>query len=154
LIDHTIRSAWLYYLYLDEDNFQAVAAPMYVASASASYVVRRSLAHQLQNAAREELLKTNTIIDGQELYAKAEGAFQSLSTLLSDHKFFFGQTTPGLFDASLFAYTQIILDDSLEWKTPVLKVMLQRHANLVQHRARLVHGFFSGQTGHVQSADS
>lgn len=143
LIDHVIRSAWLYYLYLDEYNFQAVAWPLYVASASTSYAVRTSLAHQLRVAAREELLKTNAVIDGAELYRKAEEAFQSLSTLLGDNKFFFGQTTPGLFDASLFAYTQVILDDRLEWERPTLKLALQSHENLIQHRARLMRGFFS-----------
>ncbi|KAL2420058.1 hypothetical protein ABEF95_003694 [Exophiala dermatitidis] len=143
LIDHDIRSAWLYYLYLDQDNFQAVAWPLYVSSASASYAVRSSLAHQLQNAAREELLKTNTVIDGQALYRQAEEAFQSLSTLLGDQKFFFGQTTPGLFDASVFAYTQTILDDKLDWKQPALRRSLGKHENLVRHRARLMRGFFS-----------
>ena len=144
LIDHTIRGAWLYYLYLDHDNFHAVAWPMYVSSASSSYPVQTSLAFQLQNAARDELLKTNTIIDAQELYAKADEAFQSLSTLLGEDKFFFAQSTPGLFDASLFAYTQIILDNQLNWKSPALKVALQNHDNLVQHSARLMRGFFSG----------
>ncbi|EXJ80098.1 hypothetical protein A1O3_08384 [Capronia epimyces CBS 606.96] len=143
LIDHVIRSAWLYYLYLDEDNFQAVAWPLYVATTSTSYAIRASLAHQLRHAAREELLKTNTVIDGQELYRNAEAAFQALSTLLGDNKFFFGQTTPGLFDASLFAYTQIILDENLGWKQPTLKFALQAHGNLVRHRARLMSGFFS-----------
>ncbi|KAI1615461.1 hypothetical protein EDD36DRAFT_189479 [Exophiala viscosa] len=143
LIDHNLRSAWLYYLYLDDNNFRSAAWPMYVETASTSYAVRTSLAQQLRGAAREELLKTNTIIDGQELYSKAEEAFKALSWLLGDDQFFFGQTTPGLFDASLFAYTQIILDDDLEWKTPTLKLALQRYDNLVQHRARLVRGFFS-----------
>jgi len=146
LIDHNIRSAWLYYLYLDKDNFNAVAWPMYVASASTSWPVQLSLAYQLRNAAREELLKTNTIIDPQELYSQAEEAFRALSILLGENRFFFGQTTPGLFDASLFAYTQIILDDGIEWKTPSLKTALQRHENLVQHRARLARGFFSSRT--------
>lgn len=145
LIDHTIRSAWLYYLYLDEDNFRAVAWPLYVASASSSYAVRISLAHQLRNAAREELLKTEAIIDGQQLYKRADKAFKSLSVLLGENKFFFGQTTPGLFDASLFAYTQIVLDDHLDFKTPTLRSALQQHGNLVQHRARLIEGFFSGR---------
>ncbi|EXJ93272.1 hypothetical protein A1O1_01664 [Capronia coronata CBS 617.96] len=143
LIDHVLRSAWLYYLYLDEDNFQAVAWPLYVASTSSSYAVRTSLAYQLRNAAREELLKTNTVIDGQALYRRAEEALQSLSILLGDENFYFGQTTPGLFDASLFAYTQIILDEKLDWKQPALKLALQTHKNLVQHRARLMRGFFS-----------
>ena len=143
LIDHTIRSAWLHYLYLDHDNFHAVAWPMYVSSASNSYPIQTSLAYQLQNAARDELLKTNTVVDAQELYAKADKAFQSLSTLLGDNKFFFAQSTPGLFDASLFAYTQIILDDQLDWKSTALKLVLQNHDNLVRHRARLIRGFFS-----------
>ena len=144
LIDHTIRSAWLYYLYLDDGNFDAVAWPLYVASASSSYAVRLCLGRQLRTAARDELLKTITIIDPQELYRQAEQAFHSLSTLLGADKFFFGQTTPGLFDASLFAYTQIILDDSLNFSNPTLKKALQDQANLVQHRDRLIRGFFSG----------
>jgi len=144
LIDHTIRSAWLYYLYLDEGNFEQVALPLYVASASSSYAVRLSLARQLQSAAREELLKTNTIIDPEELCRHAVEAFQSLSTLLGEDKFFLGQTTPGLFDASVFAYTQIILDDGLQFSNPTLKLALQQHLNLVRHRDRLIRGFFSG----------
>ncbi|ETI24030.1 hypothetical protein G647_03399 [Cladophialophora carrionii CBS 160.54] len=144
LIDHNIRSAWLYYLYLEEANFSAVAWPLYVASASSSYPVRLSLAKQLQSAAREELLKTNATIDPHDLYAQAEQAFQALSTLLADNQFFFGQTTPGLFDASLLAYTQIILDDSLEFRKPKLKLALQPYDNLIRHRDRLIRGFFSG----------
>ncbi|EXJ65858.1 uncharacterized protein A1O5_11099 [Cladophialophora psammophila CBS 110553] len=143
LIDHAIRSAWLYYLYLDEDNFKTVAWPLYVASSSSSSAVRLCLAHQLQAAAREELLKTNAVIDPQELYSQAEQAFQSLSILLEDDRFFFGQSTPGLFDASLFAYTQIILDDRLSFKTQTLKSAVEKHPNLVQHRDRLLRGFFS-----------
>jgi metaxin len=139
---------------LDNDNFNAVALPMYVATASTSWPVQLSLAHQLRNAAREELLKTNTIIDPQELYNQTEEAFQALSTLLGENRFFFGQTTPGLFDASLFAYTQIILDDGIEWKTPSLKTALQQHENLVQHRARLARGFFSSRTPNPSSMDS
>ncbi|KIX99145.1 uncharacterized protein Z520_04721 [Fonsecaea multimorphosa CBS 102226] len=144
LIDHAIRSAWLYYLYLDEDNFQAVAWPLYVASASSSSPVRLSLAHQLQAAAREELLKINTVIDPQQLYSQAEQAFRSLSVLLADDQFFFGQSTPGLFDASLFAYTQIILDNHLFFETRTLNSSLKKYHNLVEHRNRLLRGFFSG----------
>lgn len=145
LIDHIIRSAWLYYLYLEPDNFKAVAWPMYVASTSSSYFVQLSLASQLRIAARDELLKTHALIDGQELYHEAEKAFRSLSTLLGGDRFFFGQSTPGLFDASLFAYTQVILDDQLDFKTKTLKLLLQQHENLVHHRARLIRGFFSSK---------
>ena len=143
LIDHTIRSAWLYYLYLDDGNFRDVAWPHYVASASSSYAVRLSLARQLQSAAREELLKTSTIIDPHELYRQAEEAFSSLSSVLAEDEFFFGQTNPGLFDASLFAYTHIILDGGHNFSSPPLRRALQRHPNLVDHRDRIVSGFFS-----------
>jgi metaxin len=142
LVDHTIRSAWLYYLYLDHDNFESVASPLYVQTASSSWPVRSSIARQLQSAAREELLKTNVVIDAQELYAQAANAFRSLSTLLGEDKFFFGQSTPGMFDASLFAYSQIILDERLDFRNPVLRASLRNHANLVQHRDRLIRGFF------------
>jgi metaxin len=142
LIDHNIRSAWLYYLYLDHQNFHSVAWPMYVASASSTATVQLSLAHQLQSAAREELLKTNPIIDPCHLYNKAKDSFRALSILLGNDKFFFGQSTPGLFDASLFAYTQIILDDDLAWPSTTLKLELQEYSNLVQHRDRLIRGFF------------
>lgn len=142
LIDHNIRSAWLYYLYLDPANFQSVAWPMYVASTSSTAAVQWSLARQLQSAAREELLKTNTIIDAGHLYNQAKHAFRALSVLLGSNQFFFGQTTPGLFDASLFAYTQILLDEDLTWSSTTLKLELLEYKNLVHHRDRLIRGFF------------
>jgi metaxin len=151
LIDHNIRSAWLYYLYLDQDNFRAVAWPMYVESTSSNLAVRWSIGYQLQTAAREELLKTNTIVDGHELYKTAEDAFRALSTLLGEDKFFFGQTTPGLFDASLFAYTQIILDEGVQWRTTTLKTQLQQYDNLVRHRNQLMRGFFRASHERNQS---
>ncbi|KIV88022.1 hypothetical protein PV10_09198 [Exophiala mesophila] len=130
LIDHNIRSAWLYYLYLDQDNFQSVARPMYVTSVSSALPVHWALAHQLQQAARDELLKFSPVIDPHYLYRQASHAFRALSQLLGDNKFFFGQSTPGLFDASLFAYTQIILDDELDWVNLDLKLELQQYSNL------------------------
>jgi metaxin len=142
LIDHTIRSAWLCYLYLDHDNFESVASPLYVQTASSSWLVRTTIRRQLQSAAREELLKTNTVIDAQEVYAQAANAFRSLSTLLDEDKFFFGQSTPGMFDASLFAYSQVILDERLDFRNPVLRSSLRKYPNLVQHRDRLIRGFF------------
>jgi len=143
LIDHTIRNAWLYHLYLDEGNFSAVAWLMYVASVSSHAAVRKTLAYQLRNAAREELLKTRAMIDGDELYAGAREAFHALSTLLGQDRYFFGHETPGLFDASVFAYTQILLDRSLPWKTLTLADALREHANLVQHCDRLAEEYFS-----------
>ena len=141
LIDHVIRNAWLYYLYLDTLNFRAVAWPLYVKPTSSNFFVQRTTAHQLQSAARDELLKTSAIIDPHELYHRTEAAFKALATLLGSDDYFFGSEQPGLFDASLFAYTHLLLDEQIEWKSTSLTNALSKHDNLVQHRSRLLKYF-------------
>jgi metaxin len=96
----------------------------------------------LQQAARDELLKYSTYIDIDDLEAEAGSAFEALSTLLGDDLNFFGRDNPGLFDASVFAYTQLLLDDDLGWKQNRLAQHLRRHENLVQHRQRLLERYF------------
>ncbi|CAG7936194.1 unnamed protein product [Penicillium nalgiovense] len=141
LLDNRIRSAWLYMLYLDSENFNAVARRLYVNPTTSNSVVRVALGHQLQQAARDELLKTSRYIDAVALEADAGGAFEALSTLLGEDEHFFGRPNPGLFDASVFAYTQLILDDTLGWKRNRLAQLLKEHPNLVQHRDRLLKFF-------------
>ncbi|KAJ5938022.1 hypothetical protein N7454_004364 [Penicillium verhagenii] len=141
LLDHRIRNAWLYMLYLDSDNFNAVARRLYVVPASRNTLVRSALGLQLQTAARDELLKSSSYVDVAELEADAANAFHALSALLGDDDHFFGRPNPGLFDASVFAYTHLILDEGMGWKRNHLAPSLREHANLVQHRDRLL-GFF------------
>ncbi|CAG8003047.1 unnamed protein product [Penicillium salamii] len=141
LLDHRIRNAWLYMLYLDGENFDAVARRLYVDPATSNSLVRATLGHQLQQAARDELLKTSQYIDAADLEGDANGAFEALSTLLGEDEHFFGRPNPGLFDASVFAYTQLILDDTMGWKRNRLGQLLQEHPNLVQHRERLLKFF-------------
>lgn len=142
LIDHTIRNAWLYHLYLDRKNFISVAWPLYVKVASSNPLVQQTVAHQLRSAARDELLKTLDIIDTGELYHSADDAFQALSTLLGRGQYFFDANNPGLFDASLFAYTQLILDESMGWETSTLADVLSKYSNLVEHRNRISQQYF------------
>jgi metaxin len=142
LIDHTLRNAWLYHLYLDAQNFQSVAWPLYIRSTSQNLFVRRAIAYQLRTAAKEELLKTVSIIDSGELYSRAQEAFQALSTLLCENKNFFGSESPGLFDASLFAYTHLLLDSDMGWETTTLVDILAQYPNLVRHRDRLLKQYF------------
>jgi metaxin len=104
--------------------------------------VRFALASQLQQAARNELLKSSSYIDIFDLETDAENAFDALSTLLSEDEFFFGRTTPGIFDASVFAYTHLLLDESMHWKYNRLGQLLRRHPNLVNHRDRLLQAYF------------
>jgi metaxin len=143
LIDHDIRLAWLYFLYLDRDNFDQVAFPLYCSSASSNVLVQKSLAWQLKSAARDELLKTAVLIDSDELYDRAAAAFQALSTLLGNEDHFFGEASPGLFDASVFAYTHLLLDESMNWASTVLADSLRQHDNLVGHRDRLLTRYFA-----------
>jgi metaxin len=57
---------------------------------------------------------------------------------------FFGNDKPALFDASVFAYTQLLLDDRMGWKEKKLCMALRRRENLVQHRERLLVRYFGG----------
>lgn len=135
LVDHDLRNAWLYNMYLDEGNFQRVAFPLYCESASSNIFVQQSLRRQLQVAARDELLKTFDRIDPSEIYDRAQDAFSALATLLGKNENFFDAVKPGLFDASVFAYTHLLLD--LDWHTTTLTDSLREHQNLVNHRERL-----------------
>ncbi|OOQ90950.1 putative mitochondrial outer membrane protein (Sam35) [Penicillium brasilianum] len=141
LLDHRIRSAWLYMMYLDDDNFKAVAQRLYVNPSTTSSLVRAALGFQLQQAARDELLKLSPYIDVAALEGDAQNAFEALSTLLAGDEHFFGRPNPGLFDATVFAYTHLILDEGMGWKHNRLAQLLKQHTNLVQHRERLL-GFF------------
>ncbi|KAF4217467.1 hypothetical protein CNMCM8980_006052 [Aspergillus fumigatiaffinis] len=141
LLDHRIRNAWLYMLYLDPKNFEAVARRLYVDPSTSNSAVRAALAMQLQHAARDELPKTSAYVDVIALEADAADAFEALSTLLGDNEHFFNRPNPGLFDASVFAYTHLILDEGMGWKQNRLGELLRQHGNLVQHRDRLLKFF-------------
>ena len=143
LLDHRVRSAWLLTLYLDDLNFEAVAKQLYICPASSNVFVRMTLAYQLQQAARDELLKYSAYIDEDDLYAEAEKTFQALSTVLGENENFFGMTRPGLFDASVFAYTHLLLDKKLGWKNKRMPDALRQYVNLVHHRQRILDKYFS-----------
>ena len=134
----------LYTLYLEPLNFNAVAYPLYVSSISTNPFVRASVSHQLRAAAEAELLKNSSIIDIDDLYSEADKAFEALSILLGEDPWFFGCDEPTLFDASIFAYTHLLLDDGMEWKEKKLCRALRRRENLVQHRERLLVRYFGG----------
>ena len=131
----------MYALYLDPENFNAVARRLYVEPATTNSAVRSALSLQLQQAARDELLKSSQYIDPSDLEADAGNAFEALSTLLGNRQFFFNRPNPGLFDASVFAYTHLILDEEMRWKQDRLTQLLKKHKNLVQHRERLLKYF-------------
>lgn len=106
--------------------------------------MRASISRSLRAAAETELLKHASIIDTDDLYSEADKAFESLSVLLGENDWFFGNETPALFDASVFAYTQLLLDEGLGWKEKKLCMALRRRENLVRHRERLLVRYFGG----------
>jgi metaxin len=72
-----------------------------------------------------------------QLYADAATAFQALGTLLGADDWFFGADRPGVFDAEVFAYTWLVLDAELGWRSSELRESLSGVENLVAHRERL-----------------
>jgi metaxin len=142
LIDHRIRSAWLITLYLDDRNSEAVAKHLYIYPTSSNPLVQTMLFQQLKKAAQDELLRSTRYVREDEVYVEAEKAFAALSTLLGGDTHFFGEESPSLFDASVFAYTHLLLDESLNWQNKRLTDCLNSLKNLVQHRQRLLTSFF------------
>lgn len=101
-----------------------------------------TLHRQLRQAARDELLKARSLIKEENLYMEAEAAFSALSTLLGDDTNFFRRDRPSLFDASLFAYTHLLLDETMGWQTTRLADSLKKFPTLVRHRHRILEEYF------------
>lgn len=153
LIDHRLRKAWMCQLYLDPVNFDAVARPLYIDNTSTNIIVQTVSAHQLHRAALLEVGKTTardqsvvTIMD------EAKEALSALSTLLGNDQWFFASHATaekeargaGLFDAAVFAYTHLLLDGkTMRWRNNELGDALRSHANLVEHRDRILHKYFA-----------
>lgn len=143
LLDHRIRKAWLHTLYLSQSNFDAVARPLYINPATSSRPARLVLSHNLQAAALEELTKasTSSVIDLDALYRESDNAFSALSDFLGDEDWFFGEAEPGLFDAGVFAYTHLLCDKEMGWKTEVERLGKSlregKWKNLLAHERRV-----------------
>ena len=117
-------------------------------------MVKLTLAHHLRIAASVELTKYSAVIDVAQIHKEAELAFEALATLLggcdtedSSERWFFGAERPGLFDASVFAYTHLILHgDELGWWNgsdgQKLVQGVRRRDALVRHRERVLKEFY------------
>ncbi|KAL1797734.1 hypothetical protein ACET3X_004340 [Alternaria dauci] len=143
LLDHRIRRAWLYAIYLSP-NFTTIAEPLYILPSSRNSFVRLAISRELRLAAETELLKFSSIINDETLYNQADEAFASLEALLGKDDWFFGAQIPGLFDASVFAYTHLLLDQRLDkdWVDTRLRDALMARRRLVTHRNRILARYF------------
>lgn len=142
LLEHAVRRAWLYLLYLDPDNFDHVAARLYVTPSSSNTFVAMAISYQLRDAATQELLKTTPAVKAQDILDEAVDAFSALSTLLGEDTWYFGNNAPTLFDASVFAYTHLLLDENMGWRHNPLAQKLATFHNLVNHRNRILRDYY------------
>ncbi|KAG9563324.1 hypothetical protein KCU77_g21570, partial [Aureobasidium melanogenum] len=142
LLEHAVRRAWLYLLYLDPDNFDHVATRLYVTSSSSNTFVAMANSYQLRDAATQELLKTTPAVKAQDIVDEAVDAFAALSTLLGEDTWYLGNKTPTLFDASVFAYTHLLLDETMGWRHNPLAHKLATFHNLVDHRNRILRDYY------------
>lgn len=104
--------------------------------------MRLSIAHNLRQAAEKELLKFSAVINSESLYREAEDAFAALEMLLGTDKWFFGASKPSLFDASVFAYTHLLMDRTMDWVETRLQDAALQHKTLVKHRDRILSAYF------------
>jgi metaxin len=142
LLDHAIRRAWLYLLYLDPDNFSHVAKRLYVTPSSSNTFVAMALSYQLRDAATQEIVKTTPVVKAEDILDEAVEAFKALSTLLGEETWFLGSERPTLFDACVFAYTHLLLDEGMGWRVNPLGERLAGFANLVAHRERILREYY------------
>lgn len=87
-------------------------------------------------------------MSAETLYNQAEEAFTALDSLLGDDTWFFGAERPGLFDASVFAYTHLLLDDKLGkgWLDTQLRDTLMSRQRLIAHRNKILENYFPGSS--------
>ena len=83
------------------------------------------------------------MIDGDALLRESNKAFGALSELLGENQYFFDEEAPGLFDASVFAYTNILLDGGIAWQQRSMQEDLRKRKNLVAHREQILQKYFS-----------
>ncbi|KAI9759781.1 MAG: hypothetical protein M4579_002080 [Chaenotheca gracillima] len=140
LLDHRIRNAWLYNLYLEPTN-ASVMRRLYIDPCSSSPVVTAAIAHQLRTAAEAEIAKATGSVHVSNIYSEADKAFGALSTLLGEDRWFFGADQPGLFDASVFAYTYQLLTEQ-GWGHRDLVDYVNKRENLVAHCKLISEAFF------------
>ncbi|OTA23098.1 hypothetical protein BTJ68_13768 [Hortaea werneckii EXF-2000] len=140
LLDNRIRRAWLYQLYLNPAN-ATLLHELYIAPCSSNPFVQLAIAHQLRDAATIELTKSlasETIVE-DELMREADEAFSALSQLLGKNDWFFELDRPSLFDANVFSYTHLLVDQGgLQWGENRLGGLLKQHENLLRHQERVV----------------
>ncbi|KAK1065350.1 phosphatidylserine decarboxylase [Friedmanniomyces endolithicus] len=147
LLDHRIRRAWLYQLYLHRPNAPLLHT-LYIIPCSSNPLIQLATLHTLRHAAETEILKSNppctpqnTILE-REIFSDAEEAWEALSALLGGDKWFYGAERAGWFDAGVFGYSELLLGEGVGWGENGMGSVVRRHGNLVRHRERVARMYF------------
>jgi metaxin len=117
---------------------------LYIQPCSSNFFVQTTILYQLQRAAESELIKataSDEIVES-DIMQEAEEGIDALATILAEDEWFFASQRPTLFDASVFAYTQLILDENMGWQDNKLGDHLRHRSNLIQHRDRILDVYF------------
>ncbi|KAK3309107.1 uncharacterized protein B0T15DRAFT_509496 [Chaetomium strumarium] len=183
LITLSLRNAWLHALYLDRSR-TALLRALYIAPCSSSRAVQTALLYQLRRAAAEQILSSSgttkvgtavggaggsssaDAIDEEGVYAEAWDALCALASLLAESEtgWFFGAEKPGTFDASLFAYTHLMMEYMPEGSSTeegeggrmALGAMVRKAGNgeLARHRERVLQAAWPGWEGRREGVES
>lgn len=96
-------------------------------------------------------MSTDTPAATAQIYRDAETALLALATVLGEDNYFFGSAEPTLFDAAVFSYSHLLLEDGnndseasrFPWHNCILPNMVRSHPQLVQHRSRIVKNYWT-----------
>ena len=115
-----------------------------MAPCSSNTFVQLTIAYQLRQAAIDELAKSSfsgAVVE-EDIFRDLENTISALAEVLGSDQWFFGQPQPSMLDASVFAYTHLILDGTLRWNSNKLAEQLKQHQNLIDHRGRILNQYF------------
>ncbi|KTW29409.1 hypothetical protein T552_01361 [Pneumocystis carinii B80] len=134
LIENTLYDAWYYGFFIEPENFRQVTSLLYIKDA---WPVSIFTKWQLQNQIKKKLSvrQKNGLLNAKEIYADASHALHALSIKLGQDQWFFGTEVPSYIDATLFAYTYLVLSINLPEDT--LSHEVKKYENLVKHAERV-----------------
>lgn len=105
--------------------------------------MRAALLTSLRGTAEGEVLSVtrSPFVNADAIYAAAEEALAALAELLGKGEWFLG--VPSLFDASVFAYTNFLLDERFVWGDGRLSGLVRGFPRLVEHRERILRKYWA-----------
>ncbi|KAG4303624.1 hypothetical protein PCANB_000044 [Pneumocystis canis] len=134
LIENTLYDAWFCACFIERENFQTVTGPCYVNDV---WPIRELIKWQLCRKIKKRLSdrQKTGLLNLNEIYADAAHALDAVAIRLGEDIWFFGAKNPTFIDATLFAYTYLVLSTQLPGNT--LMHALKKHTNLIDHATRL-----------------